>query len=270
MSASSRTPILRGPYSQVGAKQLKRGKLRWFAAALLVASTVLALGGMVTWDARYSMLLRRVDSIPHLVRLSLRMHHADFASSTQVPLVMQHAIVAVEDRRFYHHHGIDLHGMARAVVSDMVHRTTSEGGATIAVQLVERTLAPSGNPLVRAVDTLSLAWVAEDRFTKADIINLYLNDVYFGRGAYGISAAAHTYFGVSPARLDVRQAAFLAALPQAPTVYGAHPFAAAVVERWRTVLDDMASQGFIATSTAIHACSVPLHFAVSGSRVRHA
>jgi penicillin-binding protein 1A len=158
---------------------------------------------------------------------------------------MQYAIVSIEDRRFYLHHGIDLYGVARAMWDDVRTRRLDQGGATLTEQLVENTLPIHGNIVVRGFSILALAWDTERRYSKARILELYLNAVYYGRGAYGIGAAAQVYFHRQPRALDVAQAAFLAALPQSPSVYGNHPFAAPMQGRWRTTIRYMEEQGYI-------------------------
>jgi penicillin-binding protein 1A len=127
---------------------------------------------------------------------------------------------------------------------------------------VERTLSLPANSALRALDVLGLTWVTEDDFTKQQILEMYLNDVYFGRGAYGIAAAAQRYFHTSPQRLDVAQAAFLASLPQAPSVYGRHPYSAIAQGRRRVVIRDLAQQGYITAREEREALRAP--FAVAG------
>jgi membrane peptidoglycan carboxypeptidase len=163
---------------------------------------------------------------------------------------MQHAIVAVEDRRFYQNHGVDLHAMARALYTDVSTWHFDQGGATLTDQLVERTVPMSGNIIRRGFRILGVALAANVRLGKSRILDLYLNSVYYGQGAYGIGAAAQTYFHRDPRALDVAQAAFLAALPQAPSYYGRHPFAPATQARWRTVIDDLLQQGYITRAQA--------------------
>jgi penicillin-binding protein 1A len=207
------------------------------------------------WNLYHPQFVRQVDAIPRSVHAMLRSHHAYYTSIAAISPHMQHAIVAIEDRRFYQHHGIDLRGIARALVGDITTRSFSQGGATITVQLVEGTVPLPSNAAVRVLDTLALAWIAEERFRKRRILELYLNAIYYGRGAYGIADAARTYFHESPRSLDVAQAAFLAALPQAPSLYGSNPYSSVMQSRWRTVIHNMFAQGYITYAqelTALH------------------
>ncbi|HEX6506817.1 MAG TPA: biosynthetic peptidoglycan transglycosylase [Chloroflexota bacterium] len=238
----------RGVRSRPGGSRLRR----IIACTLAVmAATFLLLAGL--WLVLRPGMQQEVDMIPAHVHSLLRAAHAPYTPLSHVSPNMRYALVAIEDRRFYQHHGIDLHAIARSVVDDLVHRRLGEGGATLTVQLVERTIPLSANPLIRALKTLALAWVVEDSFSKARILELYLNDVYYGRGAYGIAAASRVYFARTPDSLTLAQSAFLAALPQAPSVYGAAPYALAAQARWRTVLSNMRQQGYITGAQEVRA-----------------
>jgi penicillin-binding protein 1A len=189
-----------------------------------------------------------VDAIPTQVRRTLTVHADSYTPLSAISPTMQHAVVALEDRRFYQHHGIDLEGLVRAVWVDVRDRHLEQGGSTITEQLDERTVFQGNTTALREVELLPLAWETENRFTKPQILELYLNDAYFGRGAYGIAAAAQRYFQVAPRQLTPAQAAFLAALPQAPSFYGDHPYAAVTQARWRTALRDLLAQGYISAA----------------------
>ncbi len=220
-----------------------RRVLAWVLLAVVIALIVISL--VITPG-----LVRAADGIPSRVHAILRVHHAPFTPLSEISPVMQHAIVAVEDRRFYENHGVDLHAMARAVFTDVSTWHFDQGGATLTDQLVERTVPMSGNIVERGFRILGIAVTANVRLGKSRILDLYLNSVYYGRGAYGIGAAAQTYFHRDPRALDVAQAAFLAALPQAPSYYGRHPLAPATQDRWRTVIDDLLQQGYITRAQA--------------------
>jgi 1A family penicillin-binding protein len=136
-----------------------------------------------------------------------------------------HATVAVEDASFYEHRGFDLRGIARSLVRNVELGYGSGGGSTITQQLVGNALVGRQKSLMRKVQELILAIEIERRFTKDQILEMYLNQIPYGSNAYGIEAAAQTYFGVPAADLTVAQAALLAALPQRPSYlspYGTH------------------------------------------------
>jgi penicillin-binding protein 1A len=126
------------------------------------------------------------------------------------------ATVAIEDRRFYFHHGVDVQAIVRAAVVNAEAGTVVEGGSTITQQLVKNLYVGDAESFGRKIDEASLAWQLEDRLTKDQILTRYLNTVYFGEGAYGIQAAAQTYFGVDAERLTLGESAMLAGLITAP------------------------------------------------------
>ena len=132
------------------------------------------------------------------------------------PPYLRDAVVAIEDRRFYYHHGVDGRAIARAAYMNAAEGTVVEGGSTITQQLVKNLYVGSADTLRRKIDEAALAWQLEDRMNKDRILTKYLNTVYFGEGAYGVQAAAQTYFSVDAADLTLSQAAILAGLITAP------------------------------------------------------
>ena len=107
---------------------------------------------------------------------------------------MKLAIVAIEDKRFYEHRGIDVHGIVRAVWEDVRHKQVVEGGSTITQQFVKNTYRKSQRSIGRKLKEAALAWQLEQRWSKDRILTAYLNTIYFGNGAYGVQQAALTYF----------------------------------------------------------------------------
>jgi penicillin-binding protein 1A len=138
---------------------------------------------------------------------------------------VKHAIVAVEDKRFYEHHGVDLRGMLRAVWADITHHGAVQGGSTITQQFVKNAYLTSQKTIGRKLIEAALAWQLERRWTKDQILSAYLNTVYFGNQAYGVEQASRIYFHHSAARLQPAEAALLAGIPEDPSLYDpvAHP-----------------------------------------------
>src|SRR5438309_4291667 len=129
------------------------------------------------------------------------------------------ATMAAEDRNFYHHGAIDVGSTARAVWVDVTHMGLNEGGSTITQQLVKIQLLTPQKSFTRKLQEVVLAVALEERFSKDQILTMYMNRVYYGHGAYGIGAAARTYFSKDAKDLTPAQAAFLARLIQAPAAY---------------------------------------------------
>ncbi|MCL6521468.1 MAG: PBP1A family penicillin-binding protein [Firmicutes bacterium] len=178
---------------------------------------------------------------------------------SQMPAVVPEAFVAIEDRRFYQHHGIDVVRTLGALVNDL-RGGSLQGGSTITQQLARTLYSQVGTErtLERKIREALVALALERQYSKQQILEMYLNLIYFGHSAYGIQAAARAYFDVDASRLTLAQAATLAALPKGPNLYEpiGHPQAA--LQRRNLVLDAMAEAGYISTSEAEAAKRQPL------------
>jgi penicillin-binding protein 1A len=165
---------------------------------------------------------------------------------------VKHAIVAVEDKRFYEHRGVDLRGMARAVWADISNRGTVQGGSTITQQLVKNAYLTSKKTIARKLTEAALAWQLEQQWSKDRILTAYLNTVYFGNGAYGVEQASKVYFHHSAQFLKPAEAALLAGIPEDPSAWDpvAHPRAAK--ERRTLVLRLLYQQGYLTTSQYVN------------------
>ena len=142
-----------------------------------------------------------------------------FVPLAQIPPALRDAIIATEDRRFYSHWGVDPIGIARAVVQNYRRGRIVEGGSTITQQLAKVLFLTADKSLERKLKEAVLALELERRYSKDRILEMYLNQVYFGQGSYGVEAAARTYFGKGVSELTVRESALIAGLPRAPTNY---------------------------------------------------
>ena len=182
--------------------------------------------------------------------LESRIHREKFIPYDQIPDLLKKGIIATEDRRYYEHGAIDLIGVARAVVVNSMAGTTVEGGSTIAQQTVKNIFLSNERTLSRKAEELALSIQLERNYSKDQIMEMYLNTIYFGHGAYGVREASRTYFGKEPKDLDLSQCAMLAGLPQAPSAYDpiSHPQEGA--KRMTTVLALMAQEGYITPEEA--------------------
>jgi penicillin-binding protein 1A len=162
----------------------------------------------------------------------------------QVPIRVRNAFVATEDRNFYQHHGVDLFGIARAALADWRHERF-QGASTITQQLARRLFLSDEVTYARKIQEILLAIEIERYYTKNEILERYLNIIYFGAGAYGVEAASHTYFGTGVERLTIAQAALLAGLPAAPSDYSPFVNLDHAKQRQEHVLERMVASGFI-------------------------
>lgn len=185
---------------------------------------------------------------------------------SETPKELQNAFIAAEDIRFYKHHGIDPIGIARAVVSNIRHRdATGQGGSTITQQLARNAFLTQEQTLKRKLLEAVLAVEIENKYTKAEILEMYMNQIYFGQGAYGVQTASHVYFGKDVKDLNLAQCAMLAGLPNSPNYYSPFHNLQAAKYRQGVVLDQMAKYGYITQEQADEAKAQDLGLVKPGS-----
>jgi penicillin-binding protein 1A len=176
---------------------------------------------------------------------------------SELPPYLPKAFVAIEDRRFYSHFGIDPIGIARAVFRDVTGRGGMEGGSTLTQQLAKNLFLTQERTLSRKIQEAILALWLERKYSKDQILELYLNRVYFGSGAFGVEAAAQKYFGKSARQVTLSEAAVLAGLMKSPTRLAPNRNLTAANERAAQVITAMAEQGHITEAMAKLALASP-------------
>ena len=169
----------------------------------------------------------------------------DYVKIEELPDHVKNAFIAVEDKRFYSHHGIDLKRMGGAVLKNLKNRKASEGASTITQQLIKNTHLSREKTLQRKMKEIKLALEAERIMSKDEILEEYLNTIYFGNGAYGIENASKTYFAKSAKELSINESAVLASVINAPRVYDPYASTSACEKRKNLVLSLMKSQEMI-------------------------
>ncbi len=175
----------------------------------------------------------------------------------RIPPMVRDAFIANEDHNFYSHHGVDFGGIVRAAYADMTHQEF-QGASTITQQLARRLFLTDEVSLSRKIQEALLAMEIERFYTKDEILERYLNIIYLGAGAYGVDAAAHTYFGRSVDKLTLGQAAMLAGVVAAPSDYSPFANLALARDRQRHVLDRMVESGYVSQQDADAAYQGPL------------
>jgi penicillin-binding protein 1A len=179
--------------------------------------------------------------------------YGETVSLGELPQVVPQAVMAVEDRRFYHHPGIDPIGLARAMLANVRAGAIVQGGSTITQQLAKNLFLTPERTIKRKVQELVLAVWLETEFTKTEILSLYLNRVYFGAGTYGVDAAAQRFFDKPAAEVNLYEAAMLAGLLKAPSRYNPASDPEAAHARAVIVLNDMVAAGYITEAEAARA-----------------
>ena len=175
-----------------------------------------------------------------------------------LPTLVEQAFIAAEDRRFYQHNGIDPVGIGRALVRNISKRSVEEGASTITQQLARTVFLSQDRTLVRKLKEAALAGKLERQLSKAQILTEYLNVVYLGSSAYGVADAAWVYFSKTPDQLNLPEAALIAGLPPAPSVYSPLVNPDLALERRAVVLRRMQEAGFISSSEQQQAEASPL------------
>ena len=167
----------------------------------------------------------------------------------KIPKHVRAAFVSIEDNRFYEHNGIDYRGTFRALVSNIMGQEV-QGGSTITQQLAKNAFLTQERTIQRKIKEAFLARQMENKYTKDEILNMYLNQIYFGEGAYGVESASLTYFGKHVQDIDLAEAATLAAIPKSPNYYDPMENPKANKERRDIVLDQMVKYGHITQADA--------------------
>ncbi|WP_279630121.1 transglycosylase domain-containing protein [Paenibacillus protaetiae] len=181
-------------------------------------------------------------------QLADQQNNRDSAEYSEIPKLLMQAVVATEDQRFYEHSGIDLIGVGRALVKDVIARSAVEGGSTITQQLAKNMFLTSDKNFFRKATEASIAVALENKMTKEEILTMYLNRIYLGQGVYGIKAAAKLYFDKDLKDLDLWEIATLAGMPKGPSKYNPISNPDLSKERRGVVLQLMYQQGIITES----------------------
>ena len=190
-----------------------------------------------------------------------RTRQADYVRLQDIPESLQQAVIAVEDRKFYNHWGFDMEGIFRASLVNLQYGEVKEGASTITQQLVKNLFLSQEQTMGRKAEEFILAMDMELNYSKEEILELYLNSIYFGSGYYGIGQAAEGYFGKEPSMLALPEAAMLAGIPNAPSLYSPYVDFMLAKKRQFVVLDAMVAAGFLRENVAEDAKIKPIYLA---------
>jgi penicillin-binding protein 1A len=236
---------------------------------IIVSSLIGILGGFIYWtvsDLPNIKLLEeytplessRVFSCDGKLLAELYVERRTYVPYYEIPVHVKQAFISIEDIRFYHHPGVDIIGIVRALWHDIKAGGIVEGGSTITQQLARMLFLKPDKSIKRKIKEAALSIQIERRYTKDEILGMYLNQTYFGTRAYGIEAAAQTYFGKSVKSLTLAEAALLAMLPKAPSRYSPFKNPEKALERRMLVLNQMLKYKFITEAQYEEAQEVPL------------
>jgi penicillin-binding protein 1A len=255
----------RGTKSGAKRRAKSRGRFRlgrlFYWGAVLGLWTAIAMVGVVVWvgahlPAIHSLEVPKRPPTIQIVGLdgSVLATRGEMAGSNvalrDLPPYLPKAFIAIEDRRFYSHYGVDPVGIARAAVTNILHRGVSQGGSTLTQQLAKNLFLTQERTFKRKLQEVELALWLERKHSKHEILELYLNRVYFGSGAYGVEAAAQRYFGKSARAVTLAEAAMLAGLVKSPSRLAPNRNPEGAEQRAQIVLAAMADAKFITDAQA--------------------
>jgi penicillin-binding protein 1A len=273
---SGKTTRPLGPQRPLQLRRWIRAAAKWTAVAAIWIAV--AVGGLIAW---YGSDMPDIDQAIAATRRPsvtvLAVDGSELATSGDLfglpvdvgnlPPALPLAVLATEDRRFYHHIGVDPFGLLRAVIVNIRAGSIVQGGSTITQQVAKNLFLTPQRTIERKVQELLLAFWIERKFTKDEILALYLNRAYFGAGTYGVDAAARKFFGTSVDRVSTYQAAMLAGLLRAPSRYNPLANSELADRRTRQVLASMVDAGYISDKEAEAAIQYPgTIVALRGSR----
>lgn len=167
-----------------------------------------------------------------------------------IPKIYQDAVIAVEDHRFREHNGFDFIATARAIVANFLDGELSQGGSTITQQLAKNLYFTQEKRFTRKVAELFVAFDLEKNYSKDDILELYINTIYYGKGYYGLVSACDGFFKKSPTELTDYEATYLVGIPNAPSIYSSDRHAELAKKRHKQVLNAMVKYGYLPQSEA--------------------
>jgi penicillin-binding protein 1A len=224
----------------------------------LVYWTILDLPEVRTLESYRPIESSRVYSSDQKVLAEFFYERRNYVPHHQIPVRIKQAFIAVEDQRFYAHPGVDIIGILRALYKDVTARKIVEGGSTITQQLTKMLFLRPEKSISRKLKEVLLAIQIEKRYTKDEILGMYMNQAYFGTRAYGIEAAAQTYFGKSIDQLTLAEAALIAGLPKAPSQHSPFRNPEKALIRRNLVLYNMYDLGYIKKEEYERAITEPL------------
>lgn len=216
---------------------------------LVVLAIGLCAAGAVAFQG-YELYTGALEEMPIYKRVDQVRQQPDFTPLESLPATYKDAVVAAEDHRFYSHGGIDLLAIGRALWNDLCSLSFAEGGSTITQQLAKNMLFTQEKDLCRKAAEVFAAWDLENRYSKDEILELYVNSIYFGSGCYSVGAASQAYFEKPPAQMDANECTLLAGIPNAPAVYDLSVNPDLAAQRQRQVVSSMLEYEFLTQEEA--------------------
>lgn len=226
--------------------------MKWFKRIVLVLLIAIVIVGIVVLANGYGLYKDALEEMSLEDKVKEIREDEDFVPLTSLPIEYQQAVIAVEDHRFKEHGAIDLIAIGRAIWVNITNLELREGGSTITQQVAENLyfIEDNNNPIKRKVAEIFMAFKLESEYSKDDILEMYVNTIYFGDGYYGIKEACNGYLDKEPQNMTLYESTMMAGIPNAPSVYAPTVNPDLTRKRQEKVIDSMVEYGYLTQEEA--------------------
>lgn len=219
--------------------------MKKFAKFLIILILILTSLGLLIIGNGYNMYKEAIQETPIQEKVEEIRQKENYTKLSELPQIYINAVISVEDHRFYEHPGIDIIAIGRAIINDIKAMSFVEGGSTITQQIAKNEYFTQEKKITRKVAEVFVAFELEKQYTKNEILELYINTIYFGNGYYNIKDAAKGYFGKSITNLSDSECIMLAGIPNAPSVYAPTQNPELAKQRQKQVAEKMVKYGYL-------------------------
>ncbi len=219
--------------------------MKKFVKFLIILILILTSLGLLIIGNGYNMYKEVIQEMPIQEKVEEIRQKENYTKLSELPQIYINAVISVEDHRFYEHNGIDVIAIGRAIINDIKAMSFVEGGSTITQQIAKNEYFTQEKKITRKVAEVFVAFELEKQYTKNEILELYINTIYFGNGYYNIKDAAKGYFGKSIINLSDSECIMLAGIPNAPSVYAPTQNLELAKQRQKQVAEKMVKYGYL-------------------------
>lgn len=219
--------------------------MKKFVKFLIILILILTSLGLLIIGNGYNMYKEAIQEMPIQEKVEEIRQKENYTKLSELPQIYINAVISVEDHRFYEHNGIDVIAIGRAIINDIKAMSFVEGGSTITQQIAKNEYFTQEKKITRKVAEVFVAFELEKQYAKNEILELYINTIYFGNGYYNIKDAAKGYFGKSITNLSDSECIMLAGIPNAPSVYAPTQNPELTKQRQKQVAEKMVKYGYL-------------------------
>ncbi|QRG70019.1 transglycosylase domain-containing protein [Brevibacillus choshinensis] len=245
-AAHKAEPLIEIKSSDIEKTTKRTWKRQFLAVVVLLLVAILSVPAMAAWAGNLWIDQSKLDHVEQLAT-------GAYVKLDDMPDYVWKSFVSIEDHRFWKHHGVDFFAFGRAVWTDIQAGSYAQGASTISMQLARNLFLTQDKTVLRKAKEIAIAYQLEQRYSKKELLEMYLNVIYFGHGRYGIGAAAPLYFGKTSSNLTLGEAAILASLPKAPETYSPLNHLQKAKQRQAVVLARMVELGVITKTQKLQA-----------------